>query len=954
MIDATGQDGLSQPNVHSSKGKETTANPPNQSDLPHVQSELEMEKILPLKDGDQEVHLLDTDFDRISSLLCQANREEWSFRPRTYAVLRMINAVDLMDDFMQLNCLDIALPYSGSNLPRSLSPERRYRFRRMQGSVLTKAARIEGRSTTHANFADNADNHLEPLNKLGDGGSGTVDRVRSKLSRKIYVRKRLDRQKTFEESTKSLNFFKREVDALKRLKHRHLVRYIGSYTDPQFVGIIMEPVADSDLRVFLNQKSFDPAEYHCIREAFGCLCTAFMYLQEKKIRHKDIKPENILVRQRKVYITGFGIARDWLAQVKSTTTGEIGPISMAYAAPEVVAKEPRSTSADIWSLGCVYLDMITVLKGETSTSKLTYFRGHGSSGEYPRNNMEAFRDWVKKLESTGDNAPLDWIKNMIREKRASRLTPQQLMSQILECDEEKDFYGLCCRGQDEADLPAGIGETESEDCSSSEDLSDHKASKKGPDPAVVEKHLCIAARAQDLKALKRWLRRAARMQKRYLDTRAIRQAAANGNEELVDILIQFGCNLELKSNGRTPLCTAVRNSREGTTELFAKTRIALDAQDSAKSNTALHLAIRKGFRAGMRILLEAGASTDIRNEIGDTPLHLASLCGDLPAVEMLLKHGAKISLKDKHDRTALHVAAGDGHSKVVKILLKHGAITSLKDEQGCSALHRAAKYGHTQVVLVLLNHGADIDDYDGSDWVRTPLLNAVVFKRPETTKIDSYILRHYTRLAGNCGNSAQLQARPGDPRPTQRYPIAHGDPARENRLYTTTPYSSGLSLSIMEFKDFHMVKILIDNKVDLEIRIRNNVQVIMLHVAARSENLQVIEFLAENGSNVDARDRAGTTPLMLCARFGQAASMEILMKKGASTKIQDQTGDTALHYATFAGSMENATFLLQSGADPMIYNNNGLVPGAVANRRGHKGVRDLLIKAEGAGRVPAA
>ena len=37
---------------------------------------------------------------------------------------------------------------------------------------------------------------------------------------------------------------------------------------------------------------------------------------------------------------------------------EVRYISEAYAAPEVVAKDPRSTSADIWSLGCVYLDMI--------------------------------------------------------------------------------------------------------------------------------------------------------------------------------------------------------------------------------------------------------------------------------------------------------------------------------------------------------------------------------------------------------------------------------------------------------------------------------------------------------------------------------------------------------------------------------------------------------------------
>jgi tRNA A-37 threonylcarbamoyl transferase component Bud32 len=359
VIDTTNQSGNSLRTVEALEGKETTANQPNHGSLPYAQLELEMEKILPVKSGDQDVHLSDADFDRIAEILCQANREEWSFRPRTYALLRMINAVDLLDDFVQLNCWDIALPYTKDNLPRSLSPEQQDCFLKKQGSVLTKAARIEGGlASTHANFADNADSHLESLNKLGDGGSGTVDRVRSKLSRKIYVRKRLERNKTFEESDKAMRFFKNEVNHLKRLKHRHLVRYVGSYTDPQYVGIIMEPVADSDLRVFLSQTSFYPAEYDCIREAFGCLCAAIIYLQRQNCRHKDIKPENILVKQRRIYITDFGIARDWKALGKSTTTGDIGPISKPYAAPEVVAQEPRNSSSDIWSLGCVYLDMI--------------------------------------------------------------------------------------------------------------------------------------------------------------------------------------------------------------------------------------------------------------------------------------------------------------------------------------------------------------------------------------------------------------------------------------------------------------------------------------------------------------------------------------------------------------------------------------------------------------------
>ena len=348
------------------KGAGTTANLPNRVSLSQAQLELEMQKILPVKSGDEDVNLSDADFDRISSILCQAKREEWSFRPRTYTILRMIDAIDLLDDFVQLNCWDIALPYTKENLPQSLSIEQRDCFLKRQGSVFTKAARIEGGLTSkHANLTDNADNHLESLNELGEGGSGIVDRVRSKLSRKIYVRKRLKRKDTFEESAKALKFFANEIHLLKRLKHRHIVRYVGSYTDPNYVGIIMEPVADSDLLVFLSQTSFHQAEYDCIREAFGCLCAAIIYLQRQNCRHKDIKPENILVKQRKVYITDFGIARDWKALGKSTTTGDIGPISKSYAAPEVVAREPRNSSSDIWSLGCVYLDMIVSQPWET-------------------------------------------------------------------------------------------------------------------------------------------------------------------------------------------------------------------------------------------------------------------------------------------------------------------------------------------------------------------------------------------------------------------------------------------------------------------------------------------------------------------------------------------------------------------------------------------------------------
>ena len=58
-----------------------------------------------------------------------------------------------------------------------------------------------------------------------------------------------------------------------------------------------------------------------------------------------------------MFITDFGTARDW-SEGRATTTGMTGPYTPAYAAPEVAVWEARNEAADIWSLGCVYLDML--------------------------------------------------------------------------------------------------------------------------------------------------------------------------------------------------------------------------------------------------------------------------------------------------------------------------------------------------------------------------------------------------------------------------------------------------------------------------------------------------------------------------------------------------------------------------------------------------------------------
>ena len=115
--------------------------------------------------------------------------------------------------------------------------------------------------------------------------------------------------------------------------------------------------------------------------------------------------------------------------------------------------------------------MIELGERNTLASKRDYFRDNGSTGDDPWSNIEAAHGWTKSLESKRDNAPLEWIRNMILETRAARLNPKQLLKRIKSCNEEKDFCGLCCNQEEETSLPIELRDPEFDDCSSSEGCS---------------------------------------------------------------------------------------------------------------------------------------------------------------------------------------------------------------------------------------------------------------------------------------------------------------------------------------------------------------------------------------------------------------------------------------------------------------------------------------------------
>ncbi|KIN03014.1 hypothetical protein OIDMADRAFT_96488, partial [Oidiodendron maius Zn] len=192
---------------------------------------------------------------------------------------------------------------------------------------------------------------------LGSGGFGEVDKVLCLISFKEYARKRVLRSSLFRSrGTEDIKLFIAEIEILKRLKHHHIVEFVGSYTDPKYIGLIMSPIADMDLGTYLTNAN--TSKHGELRTFFGCLATALEFLHEQKIRHKDIKPGNILVHGGNVLFTDFGLSLDFTDANGSTTTSMVNGMTLRYCAPEVVLQEPRNTSSDVWSLGVVFLEMI--------------------------------------------------------------------------------------------------------------------------------------------------------------------------------------------------------------------------------------------------------------------------------------------------------------------------------------------------------------------------------------------------------------------------------------------------------------------------------------------------------------------------------------------------------------------------------------------------------------------
>jgi serine/threonine protein kinase len=380
--------------------------------------------------------------------------QTWMRRPRIYSILVNIHALHYMLNFVDEQIHDISLPYTLHTLPAFLSHEQtRQNFLEQQFFVLTDARNLEN-SESHVNFAEDANEHMQTVRRLGQGGYGFVDQVSSNLSLRMYARKRVLRSNsTAELGRKAQQSLVAEIETMKKLSYQHLTRIVGSYTDPKYIGYLMDPVADSNLHEFLvaGQAGAIHGKSDLLRSFFGCLAGAVDYLHENNIRHRDLKLQNVLIKDNVVYLADFGTALDWSKFTRQTTQDRDTPGTPNYMAPEAATRgAARNTASDMWSLGVVYLEIATVLKGYPLAQWYEFCQTKASSlrriDAAPWRNMEAVNTWMDILQSNDrsppkDNAPLAWIKSLLHKRPEMRPGARSIVRTIKESPYFTDF---CC------------------------------------------------------------------------------------------------------------------------------------------------------------------------------------------------------------------------------------------------------------------------------------------------------------------------------------------------------------------------------------------------------------------------------------------------------------------------------------------------------------------------------
>ena len=157
-----------------------------------------------------------------------------------------------------------------------------------------------------------------------------------------------------------LEVYQTEVSVHRSIVHPNIAKFIDAFAEKDNYYIVLEYCSGGDLEKLIKQrkrtKKFFTEEE--LTKLYTQLADALFYLhQDRRILHRDIKSQNVFVRDiesLEVCLGDFGLAKQTMRKTVMNQTTAGTPL---YLAPEQMRNEPYNDKADIWSLGVLFYEM---------------------------------------------------------------------------------------------------------------------------------------------------------------------------------------------------------------------------------------------------------------------------------------------------------------------------------------------------------------------------------------------------------------------------------------------------------------------------------------------------------------------------------------------------------------------------------------------------------------------
>ena len=241
-------------------------------------------------------------------------------------------------------------------------------------------------------------NDFKIISKLGEGAYSTVYKVKRNVDNNVYALKKVKLLNLSEkEKQNSLN----EVRLLASIKSNYVISYKEAFFDEKdsTLGIVMEFADGGDLyqKIVEHKKTATFFEENDIWRIFIQLVKGLKALHDLKILHRDLKSANVfLLKDGTAKLGDLNVSKVARRGLGYTQTG-----TPYYASPEVWKDQPYDNKSDIWSLGCVLYEMITLRPP---------FRAQNMEGLYNK----VIKGQLSKLPERFSNELFDIVKLLIQ------------------------------------------------------------------------------------------------------------------------------------------------------------------------------------------------------------------------------------------------------------------------------------------------------------------------------------------------------------------------------------------------------------------------------------------------------------------------------------------------------------------------------------------------------------